>query len=115
MNKIYVVSVFEKMSTKVMGESSDAVMPYIGCKVINGWYSSKEKAESILTNNTTDLWETCYHYGVIEECNEGMYDYGREKTYYKYNASSDSYEKMKKEDIPDVFYSITYSVSGIGM
>lgn len=111
---IYVITVFEKMETEFLGDS-DFEVANIGCKVINGWYSDKETAESIVINNSTDICESCYKFAVIEKCSEGMYDFGRERTYYKYNQSKNTYEKMSLDEIPSLFNEITFSVSGIGM
>ena len=111
-SKIYVVSVFTNMDVKE-SSFSEKGEPYIGSKVITGWYSNKEKAESVIVNNVADIWETCYHYAALEECNEGMYDYGREITYYKYNRDTKKYDIL--EDVPDAFKGIAFSVSGIGM
>lgn len=103
------------MNTKVSPYSSDELIADIGSYVVNGWYFDKEKAENIIINNVTDIWETCYDYAILEECNEGMYDFDRVKTYYKYNRKTDRYDKMSTDDIPKAFLCPTFSVSRIGM
>ena len=115
-NKIYVISVFEKMDTKASPLfQGDKLVADIGCSVVNGWYLKKEDAEHIIKNNITDIWETCYDYAVLEECNEGMYDFGRERTYYKYNTETHKYIEMDIKDIPEIFLSQTFSISNIGL
>lgn len=114
--KIYIISVFEKMDTKTSNFDPDGKpIADIGCCVVNGWYFKKEDAESVIENNFTDIWETCYNYAVLEECNEGMYDFDRERTYYKYNREIDGYEKMDMKDVPKAFLCPAYSISRIGM
>jgi hypothetical protein len=56
-----------------------------------GFYNNFQAAEDTLVNNVTDLWETCYDYGVIEEYEEGISNYQFERWFYKYDQETDKY------------------------
>lgn len=57
-----------------------------------GFYSNWDDANEVLHNNMIDLWETCYHYGVIEEYTEGISTYTGRRWFYIYNRESNKYE-----------------------
>ena len=59
-----------------------------------GFYDNWYEADDTLSNNITDLWETCYNYGVIEEYHTGLFGYNFERWFYKYNKETGFYDKI---------------------
>lgn len=64
-----------------------------------GYYFSWDDAYEVLHNNRTDLWETCYHYAVIEEYTSGINTHTGRTWFFMYDRKSDKYEMT---DIPPV-------------
>ena len=61
-----------------------------------GYFSSFEKAEQIVKNNTYDLEETIYNYIVIENIPEGIYQYDQNAKWYKFNRNTEKYDPCDK-------------------
>ena len=62
-----------------------------------GYYSSFEQACFAVEHNCYDLYEAgCYPYAVIEKIEEGLYQYDFNPTWYKYNNSTELYEKSER-------------------
>ena len=65
-----------------------------------GFYSNKEDAFNVLKYNTTDLWEYCYDYAVIEAYHEGIsgYDFEEGRQFFKYDQELDSYKPIEEPE-----------------
>ena len=64
-----------------------------------GFYSNKEDAINVLEHNTTDLWEYCYDYAVLEAYQEGIsgYDFEEGRQFFKYDQFKKGYFPLDKE------------------
>ena len=60
------------------------------------FYNDWDDADYTLSNNMTDLWETCYNYGVIEEYHTGLFGYNFKRQFYKYNKETGFYNKINE-------------------
>ena len=60
------------------------------------FYNDWDDADYTLSNNMTDLWETCYNYGVIEEYHTGLFGYNFKRWFYKYNKETGFYDKINE-------------------
>ena len=86
-NKYYFITVFEKI------ENKNGLL-HTGATRCWGFYSNFDDADKVLRNNMTDLWETVYDYGIIEEFCEGISGYTGYREFYKYNQKKDIYEPI---------------------
>lgn len=67
-----------------------------------GYVSSYEEAISIVEKNCCDLYEAGYYpYAVIENVEEGLYQYDFNPTWFTYNEELDEYEKSDRPDFID--------------
>ena len=57
-----------------------------------GFYDNFADAHEAIRLNVTDLWETIYDYGIIEEYLPGISGYNFRRWFYKYNIEKDEYE-----------------------
>ena len=62
-----------------------------------GYCSTFEKAEEIISDNACDIWETCYDYAVIENIEEGLYQYDHDAVWYKWDDLNEKYEKIEEK------------------
>lgn len=62
-----------------------------------GYYSTFKKAEEAILDNAYDIWETCYDYCVIENIEEGLYQYDFDAKWYKWNDIDEIYEKIEEK------------------
>ena len=60
------------------------------------FYNDWDDADYTLSNNITDLWETCYNYGIIEEYHTGLFGYNFKRWFYKYNKETGFYNKINE-------------------
>ena len=74
-----------------------------------GYYSTFDKAESVVLHNAFDINETCYDYAVIENIPEGIYQYDFHPTWYKYQKLTDSYIKCEQPSFVQAT-SVGYSI-----
>jgi hypothetical protein len=63
-----------------------------------GYYTNIEDAIDVLVNNLTDLWEGCYHYGVIEAIGPGISPYAKPRWFYKYNKHVNMYQLINEPE-----------------
>ena len=63
-----------------------------------GYFKTFEEAEQAVIKNACDIWETCYDYAVIENIEEGIYQYDTTPTWFKYNQETDEYVKSDRPD-----------------
>ena len=62
-----------------------------------GYVSKLEDAVDIVENNKYDLWEAGYYpYAVIENVEEGIYQYDLNPLWFKYNMEKEIYEKSER-------------------
>lgn len=62
-----------------------------------GYVSKLEEAVDIVESNAYDLWEAGYYpYVVIENVEEGIYQYDQSPLWFKYNEEKDIYEKSER-------------------
>ena len=62
-----------------------------------GYVSKLDEAIDIVENNYADLNEVGYYpYVVIENVEEGIYQYDQNPFWFKYNEELDKYEKSKR-------------------
>jgi hypothetical protein len=82
--KYYFITVFEKLDEKWGIKNARTF----------GFFTSFEKADSVVRGNQTDLWERLYDYAIIEEYDEGLYGWTTYREFYKYNIEEDIYEPI---------------------
>jgi hypothetical protein len=63
-----------------------------------GFYDSWYIADSVISNNITNLWENTYHYGVLEEYVEGIGGCTGVRYFYKYNMKTGFYENINEPE-----------------
>lgn len=85
-NSIYTVTVFEKIPSK---EDFS-----IGDSRCWGFFYNRDDATNALIENTTDMFETSYWYGVIEEYTPGICVIGKNADYFMYNKNTHKYEHI---------------------
>ena len=62
-----------------------------------GYVSQLSDALYILEHDIGDLWEAGYYpYAVIEDVQEGLYQYDQNPLWFKYNEELDKYEKSER-------------------
>ena len=66
-----------------------------------GYYSTFEKAEEAVLDNACDIWETCYDYCVIENVEEGLYQYDQNPVWYKWDDLNEEYKRI--EEVPEEY------------
>lgn len=75
-----------------------------------GYLSDKEKAIDAVINNACDIYEAgAYPYVIIENIEEGFYQYDFKPMWFKYNKKTDKYDRIETE--PDF---VTNETLGIG-
>ena len=90
MNKIYIITVYERM------EKEEGKIPKLLYLTNIGWYDDFDEAEEAVKTNKCDIWETCYNYAIISEVSRGLYgSYGNEH-FYKYNMEEERFEEMER-------------------
>lgn len=58
-----------------------------------GYFSDKDMAIEVVTNNIGDLYEAgCYQYAVIENIPEGIYQYDTEPMWFSYIEKTEKYQ-----------------------
>lgn len=62
-----------------------------------GYHLTFKKAEEAVLDNAYDIWETCYDYCVIENIEEGLYQYDFDAKWYKWNDIDEKYEKIEEK------------------
>ena len=72
--------------------------PDYGASSVVGFYTSFSDAHEALTNNQTDLHETCYDYACIEKVEEGLARPGELVRWYKFDRESGRYFPIKTPD-----------------
>ena len=63
-----------------------------------GYVKDKDVAIDIVKNNVCDLFETIYHYAVIEKIEEGLYQYALDDDaiWFEFNCETEEYEMIPK-------------------
>lgn len=62
-----------------------------------GFYNSFEKAEKAVENNYGDIYECGYYnYAVIENIEEGLYQYDFKGKWYRWNEDNDAFERCER-------------------
>lgn len=89
---MWFITVFERREINHLG------WPEYGCKRTWGYYSNRETALQALNENWTDMWETCYHYAVLEKLGEGICPYLESVQWFKYDIERGGYFEI---EIPD--------------
>lgn len=92
--KYYFITVFEKIDNEKGWLRTGDTRCW-------GFYTTFEAAHKTIRSNITDLWETIYDYGIIEEFCEGISGYSGNRWFYKYNQEKNEYESI---DEPEEFY-----------
>ena len=69
--------------------------PVYGAMRTWGYYSEHETALQALHENWTDMWETCYHYAVLEYLEEGIAPYSENTQWFKYDRERDGYFEIE--------------------
>ena len=63
-----------------------------------GFFSNFEEAYRTMRLNLTDLWETVYNYGVIEEYKEGISNYTFRRWFYQYDYEKNEYDLITEPE-----------------
>lgn len=93
--KVYwFITVFEKCEDDGRG------WPHIGDSRCWGFYTNREDALNTLHENRTDLFETCYHWAVLEPYYEGIsgIGYKEDRQFFKYDKERDGYFEVDEPD-----------------
>jgi hypothetical protein len=112
MDKIYMVSAIEYHEDAEL--KSHNISNGSLCIKAVGWFKDFNEAEKAVLNNTTDLYETCHNYAVIETLPPGIKKIPLQKTFYKikppvyqenekhdtYDPTKFKYQLMDEEDLP---------------
>ena len=75
-----------------------------------GYVKTFEEAEEIVTKNVCDIWETCYDYAVIENIQEGLYQYDFHPTWYKWHKLANGYIKSEPPSFAKDICGIGYAI-----
>ena len=62
-----------------------------------GYYSTFETAEEAVLDNACDIRETCYDYVVIENIEEGLYQYDQNPIWYKWDDLNEEYKRIEEK------------------
>ena len=88
---MWFITVFEKCEPA----RSDWEWPF-GDTHTWGYYSKRETAVLALHENWTDMWETCYHYAVIEKYDEGINHYVTgSRQFFEYDPERGGYFEIE--------------------
>ena len=87
---IYTILVFTKLKKYKCGLSD------FGDQRLVGYYKDKNKAILNVKNNSCDIFETCYHYALVEEVEEGLYNPAINRWLFKFNLESGQYEQIEE-------------------
>ena len=60
-----------------------------------GYFTTFKRAEKAVLDNACDIWETCYDYAVIENIDEGLYQYDQNAVWYKWNDLDEKYVRIE--------------------
>ena len=91
---IYAILTCEKLEERIYRISptgKKSCFPDYGSSSVAGFYTSFLDAHEALTNNWTDLHETCYDYACIEKVEEGLARPGELVGWYKYDKNVNKY------------------------
>lgn len=80
---MYFITCFEKIEINIQGYLD------MGCKRIFGYFGNYEYAHEALKINCCDMFETIYHYAVVEHIEPGIHSIARERWFYKYDKEKD--------------------------
>lgn len=65
-----------------------------------GYLDNYKDCKSVLQTNKCDLHEGCYDYAVIEDISEGIYQYAKQRWFFKYDPDKNGYFEI---DEPECF------------
>ena len=82
---MYFITCFEKNDIDVLGRLS------IGKSRTFGYYDNFDEADMALRMNYGDMYETIYHYAVIECLRQGIHPRSEERWFYKYSEERDAF------------------------
>lgn len=88
---IYTILTCTKLEEQVYPTGKKSGFPDYGASSVVGFYTSFLDAHEALTNNRTDLHETCYDYACIEKVEEGLARPGELVGWYKYDKDVNKY------------------------
>ena len=88
---MWFITVFNKIELNSLGWTD------FGDSRTWGFYSERETAVQALHENWTDMWETCYHYAVIEFFEEGIshYEFGS-RQWFKFDEELNGYFEIEE-------------------
>ena len=75
---MYFITCFEKIDKDDLGWRD------IGCSRTFGYYENFEDADKALKGNYCDMFETIYHYAVIEKIEQGIHSRREGHWFYKF-------------------------------
>ena len=99
LDKIYTVTTMTKLE-------QDLGWPRFGNTRLVAWYEKFDDAEKCVIYNDGDIWETCYDYAVIEEVEQGLYPYCKNRWFYKFNERSKGYRNIEEPEFMEHFANI---------
>lgn len=88
---IYTILTCEKLEEQIYPTGKKSGFADYGDASVVGFYTSFLDAHEALTNNRTDLHETCYDYACIEKVEEGLARPGELVGWYRYDRESNKY------------------------
>lgn len=81
---MYFITCFTKINTNEYGLN-------IGLSRTFGYFEKYEDAHQALRINCCDMFETIYHYAVVEHIEPGIYSIADKRWFYKYDKEKDGY------------------------
>lgn len=87
---MYFITTFEKIPSEEMGS--------IGRSRCFGYFTTLWESHNAIVNNTLDIHEGIYFYGVIEYIEQGIHQIASERWFYKYNEELDEFEIINEPE-----------------
>ena len=88
---IFIVTTMEKLEK----DQNEIGWLKTGCTARVGYFHDFLEAQLSVLCNMCDINETCYNYAVIEEMPAGLYPYGVNRWFYKFNYNKEVYEAIE--------------------
>lgn len=81
---MYFITCFTKVNKDEYGLDIGSVRTF-------GYFEKYEDAHQALKTNCCDIFETIYHYAVVERIEPGIHSISDERWFYKYDKRKDGY------------------------
>ena len=82
---MYFITCFEKIVLNELGNLD------MGCQRTFGYFDNYYDTHQALKINCCDMFETIYHYAVVEYIEPGIHSIAEARWFYKYDREKDGY------------------------